>query len=161
GIEHPLVQKAISAIDAHYSDPHFTTRTLAEVLGVRQSSLDVMFKKELAQTPGDWLRRVRQERAAHLLSQTTKSVKEVWSGVGYSDASTFGHHFKDCFGMAPTVYRRNMFIPLRAEMLEPIRSSPTSGIHDRTKKRGACVLIVDDDDVVSRSTHHYLNERGF
>jgi CheY-like chemotaxis protein len=135
---------------------------MARALGIRQSSLDVMFKRAIGQTPGNRLRQVRLDRAMCLLQTTLKSVKEVWSESGYGDASTFAHHFKKRFGVSASEYRRNV---IRPRDTEPVHYRPVAHEVETAIQRPShprpCVLIVDDDQFVRGSTREYLAAHGF
>ena len=52
-----------------------------------------------------WLARLRAERAATLLLQTTLSVQEIGERVGWSDLSYFARRFRAHFGCSPSAYR--------------------------------------------------------
>ncbi|MBR4863911.1 MAG: helix-turn-helix transcriptional regulator [Oscillospiraceae bacterium] len=54
----------------------------------------------------DYLKKVRLERAAQLLTDTTLSVQDVCYAVGYSDKTKFFRHFKTLYGQTPLHYRK-------------------------------------------------------
>lgn len=54
----------------------------------------------------DILNELRYERARFFLLQTQLSIHEVADRLGYSDASNFGHAFRQWSGMSPRQFRR-------------------------------------------------------
>ena len=90
----------------HISSPTLSVDELAETMGYRRS---VFFKKVKAltgQTPADYIRTLRMQRAAELLRDETVTVAEVCYQVGISDPHYFGKVFKQQFGMSPKKYQQ-------------------------------------------------------
>lgn len=54
----------------------------------------------------DIVDKVRQRRARQLITQTSLSIDEIASRLGYPDQSSFCRHFKTWFGCSPARYRR-------------------------------------------------------
>ncbi|MBO9699920.1 MAG: helix-turn-helix transcriptional regulator [Sporocytophaga sp.] len=63
------------------------------------------FEKEFGTSPGKWLIQKRLEEARRLLSETPKTVSEIYLDLGFEDLSHFSHAFKKQFGVAPTRLR--------------------------------------------------------
>lgn len=63
------------------------------------------FRTDTGLPPMVWLARLRAERAATLLLQTTLSVQEIGERVGWSDLSYFARRFRAHFGCSPSAYR--------------------------------------------------------
>lgn len=82
---------------------------IAESAGVSCSELRVLFKRDLGHTPCRFLKRLRLERARHLLCAKPLSVKEVCGQVGYRDQSHFVRDFARAYGQSPRRYRREFF----------------------------------------------------
>ena len=56
----------------------------------------------------EYLKKVRIERAAHLLANTGLQVQDVCYEVGYTDKTKFFRHFREMKGKTPLVYRKSM-----------------------------------------------------
>jgi AraC family transcriptional regulator of arabinose operon len=78
---------------------------IANQVNLSPSRLRHLFKKETGKTPAQYLKNLRLQRAALLLTTTFLSVKEIANQVGITNTSHFIREFKRSFGMAPTLYR--------------------------------------------------------
>ena len=90
----------------HISSPTLSVEDLAEAMGYRRS---VFFKKVKAltgQTPADYIRTLRMNRAAEMLREETISVAEVAYQVGISEPHYFTRVFKQQFGISPKKYQQ-------------------------------------------------------
>jgi AraC family transcriptional regulator len=65
------------------------------------------FKKQLGETPYQFIMRRRMEKAKHLLKSTEYPLKEIASEIGYGYACNFSNAFKQHTGMTPIGYRNN------------------------------------------------------
>jgi transcriptional regulator GlxA family with amidase domain len=84
----------------------FTSRDLAARIHVTPARLRRLFKEETGVCLGEWLTEQRLLRAAHLLTNSHLSVKEITHSVGYEHPSSFIRAFERRFTQAPTLYRR-------------------------------------------------------
>ena len=64
-----------------------------------------LFKRETGLSPNQYLKQVRLNRAARLLTTSFLAVKEVMYMCGAKDASHFVHDFKKQFGVTPKEFR--------------------------------------------------------
>jgi AraC-like DNA-binding protein/CheY-like chemotaxis protein len=154
------VQQAVDVIDAHYAEPSLDPRTIANAVGLRLSTLDVVFKRELGCTITEYVREMRLERSAQLLITTNKTVKEIWVGVGYNHPSNFDHEFKRRFGVSPREFRARSIRPVAqrhyGETKHRIKEQP--GVPVPNNRR---VLIVDDDECTRWTLSTHLNAKGY
>ena len=79
---------------------------LAEVTSLSTFYLSSLFKTETGLPPGEYLRRLRMEKARHLLATSLLSIKQIMAMTGYNNRNNFAGHFKRSFGAAPSEYRR-------------------------------------------------------
>ncbi|MBQ3753181.1 MAG: response regulator [Prevotella sp.] len=108
-------RKLLDAMNAwlynHISDPMLSVDNMAEAMGYRRS---VFFKKVKAltgQTPADYIKTLRMNRAAEFLREETITVAEVCYKVGISDPHYFAKVFKQVFGISPKKYQQGTHIP--------------------------------------------------
>ena len=100
-----IVQKAITYMQDHFSDPGLTMNALAEYLQVSAVTLSVEFRNELDIRPSDYLTTLRMEKAKELLRETNMLIGDITLAVGYEDAHVFRRRFKQYTGMTPGQYR--------------------------------------------------------
>ena len=84
---------------------------LAISVNLSPSRLRQLFKREIGESPKQHLRRVRMQRAEHLLQTTFLSVKEVTFFSGFRDVSHFVRDFKKQYGVTPTGFRTRIQPP--------------------------------------------------
>ncbi|MES9851402.1 MAG: AraC family transcriptional regulator [Candidatus Thiodiazotropha sp. L084R] len=65
------------------------------------------FKKQLGETPYQFIMRRRMEKAKHLLKSTENPLKEIASEIGYGYTCNFSNAFKQHTGITPNGYRNN------------------------------------------------------
>ncbi|WP_331739378.1 AraC family transcriptional regulator (plasmid) [Streptomyces sp. NBC_00637] len=64
-----------------------------------------VFRDVTGTSPGRFLSALRLQEAKRLLINTTFSVADISSQVGYSSVGTFSSRFKACVGVSPSVFR--------------------------------------------------------
>lgn len=64
-----------------------------------------VFRDVTGTSPGRFLSALRLQEAKRLLLDTTFSVADISSQVGYSSVGTFSSRFKACVGVSPSVFR--------------------------------------------------------
>lgn len=85
----------------------FTIRDLALEFNLSPSYLQRLFKHQTGASMGEWLNEQRLQRAAHLLTNSYMSVKEIAHTIGYQHASSFIRAFERRFAQAPARYRKH------------------------------------------------------
>lgn len=93
-------------LDSHISSPTLSVDELAEAMGYNRSNFFKKVKSITGQTPADYIRTLRMNRAAEMLSQETITVSEVCYKVGISDPHYFAKIFKQQFGISPKKYQQ-------------------------------------------------------
>ena len=99
-----LLDKAVAAVSAHMIDSDYSVDALASDLCMSRANLHRKMRAIIGQTPTDFIRNQRLERAAHLLRTTSHSVNEISNLVGFSYASYFTKCFKEKYGVLPKDY---------------------------------------------------------
>lgn len=80
---------------------------LADTANLSPSHFSSLFKTQTGIPPGEYLIRLRMEKARNLLTIGLLSVKEVMALVGYDTRSNFVRHFRRYFDLAPSEYRKH------------------------------------------------------
>src|SRR5699024_167921 len=86
---------------------HIPVRQIAERFSVSETSLKNYFRGVYGQNISTWLREIRMNEAARLLSATKRPIAEISEQVGYSNQGKFAAVFKKQFGLSPLEYRRS------------------------------------------------------
>lgn len=66
------------------------------------------FKQATGLTPGDYLQRLRVSVAQQALADSTQSLEQIASEVGFADRATFAKRFKQLCGETPGAFRKRM-----------------------------------------------------
>ncbi|HPM31593.1 MAG TPA: two-component regulator propeller domain-containing protein [Chryseolinea sp.] len=103
-MDEKLIQKAIQYVEEKIGDADFSVEDLSHELAMSRVHL---YKKLLALTgksPLEFIRSLRLQRAAQLLSGSQLTVAEVAYQVGFNNPKYFAKYFKEEFGMLPSAY---------------------------------------------------------
>lgn len=98
-----MVLKVKGDIETRYLD--FDVEEEAEQIHFSRDYLSRVFKKEMGMTVGEYLLKIRMEKARSLLSVPGRyKIYEVCEMVGYNDKVHFSKTFKRYFGISPKEY---------------------------------------------------------
>jgi AraC-like DNA-binding protein len=103
------IAQAIAHLEVHYQDP-MDLEYLAQIGRMSKRSLMRAFKKAMGMSPISYLIQVRMAKAVELLRQEELTITEIAHRVGYDDSNYFSRLFNTTMGLAPTAYRRRLFI---------------------------------------------------
>ncbi|SHM58566.1 helix-turn-helix domain-containing protein [Flavobacterium xanthum] len=84
---------------------HFTTEELAEMTNLSLSSFKREFKKNYNDTPANYIRNKRLEKAAELLRISGERITDIAFDCGFNDLANFSKLFHDKFNNSPSNYR--------------------------------------------------------
>jgi AraC-like DNA-binding protein len=104
-IQDPQVQKAVQAMHEDCAR-QWTLDTLASHAGLSRTSLAERFRKSMGNTPLNYLRIVRMQKAMAALGGSQRSLEQIAQEVGYQDAFSFSKVFKRTVGIAPRAFRQ-------------------------------------------------------
>jgi len=116
GIQEPRIRQVIELMHTDFARD-WTLSDLAHEVGLSRASLAEKFRAAAGSTPGDYLRKVRVQRAMRLLSESNDGLDAIAVAVGYGDAFSFSKVFKKIVGVSPSRYRMQD----RAEQTSPFR----------------------------------------
>lgn len=86
-------------------------KDMAAHLGMSEAVFSRKFKRRVGKTPMRFVWDIRLERAASLIVQDQISLGEVAIRCGFSDQAHFSRKFKEAYGIAPRLYRKE---PMRS-----------------------------------------------
>jgi AraC-like DNA-binding protein len=84
---------------------------LAKRVNLSTKHFSYLFKAETGVAAGEYLIRLRMEKASQLLETSFLSIKQIMADVGYYNKSNFVRQFKRHFNVTPSEYRRRVFAP--------------------------------------------------
>lgn len=100
----PRKASIIEVIDAHLYSA-LTLDQLATLAGLSLSTFKREFQKHFNETPANYIRSRRMQKASELLIISDFSVSEISYQVGYDDSSYFSRLFSQTFNLSPSEYR--------------------------------------------------------
>ena len=105
-LSHPQLSKALAAMHAHPAKD-WSLDALADVAGMSRSSFAATFKREVGDSPGNYLSRWRVMLAQTMIHEGVP-LKVVAERVGYASQAGFLRAFKGVLGVSPTAWRRGV-----------------------------------------------------
>lgn len=102
---HPAVRQVMEWLDAHYRES-FTLADLARITGYHPGYLHRLFLRQCKCTPREYQERLRLNRAAFLLRDSSDPIVWIADSCGFSSASYFTQIFRKVYGIPPNEYRR-------------------------------------------------------
>lgn len=105
GLSHPQLRKALYEMHSH-PEANWSLEGLAHCAAMSRSSFAETFRREVGQTPGEYLMRWRITTAQALLRRGTP-LKLVGERVGYGSQAGFLRAFKEVVGVSPTAWLRH------------------------------------------------------
>ena len=94
----------LSLVEKKYGDPDFSVDELSEQVNMSRMQLHRKLKALTDQSPGEFLRRFRLERAKQLLSVEGTQVSEACFKVGFNNVSHFSKSFREFSGVTPSEF---------------------------------------------------------
>ena len=94
----------IAYIHRHYADK-LTLSEIAKAVGVSGREASRCFKKNIGQSPVEYLIAFRLNEAKKLLRESGLPIMEIGLRCGFSDSAYFGRAFRAAFGVTPGAYR--------------------------------------------------------
>lgn len=104
----PIVLEVEKYIKKNYGDENLSIEKLSNKLGISQTYLTRLLKKELGMSFIDYLTYIRIQNSIELMKEPSIKIYEISSLVGYSTQHYFSNVFKKHMGMSPNDYRMCM-----------------------------------------------------
>lgn len=103
--ENEFVKKVRLAIEINLSDEYFGVDQLSKKVFLSQSQLHRKLTALTGHSPNQYIRLIRTQKAGELLRTTDKTLAQIASECGFSDASYFGKVFRQEMGVTPVEWR--------------------------------------------------------
>lgn len=78
---------------------------MSDFCGLSISQLNRIFKKQTGMTSKNYIDSIKMQLAAEMLTENTRSIREIAEKLGYPDQYHFSRRFKELKGYAPQIYR--------------------------------------------------------
>jgi len=82
-----------------------SVKTIADRVYLHPVYLSKVFKSVTGENLGDYIIRMRMERALYLLKHTNRRIYEITSELGYQNPQYFSKMFKKYYGLTPAEFR--------------------------------------------------------
>ena len=102
-----FLDQAINSVRHNIDNSEYSVTLLASDVCMSRSNLYRHILSLTGQTPTDFIRTIRLEKAETLLRTTTKSIAEIADLTGFSSATYFTKCFKQAYGVLPKNYKRH------------------------------------------------------
>ena len=93
-------------VAVHENISSITPEKLAEITYMSYSEFRKIFKEYTGFSPSQYIQEVRINMAKEMLTNTSRSIKEIAFELGYENKDYFFTVFRKATGMTPTSYRR-------------------------------------------------------
>ena len=113
----PRAAEAIRLMEANIDAP-LTIARIAERLTLSQRGLEMVFRKALNRSPGDFYLKLRLQAARRFVVDTMMPMQEVAIRSGFSSHTAFARAFKQTHALSPRAYRLQRQFPFRAAIPE-------------------------------------------
>lgn len=99
--------EAVQYLNLNYKDA-VSLRQLAENMGIHYAYLSKVFKQDTGVNFGEYLNRIRVEKAKALIREGNYRIKEVYSEVGFHQYNYFFKVFKQIEGCTPVEFEKKI-----------------------------------------------------
>ena len=106
GEEAPWIERAKAIIRDQYASPNLSVQSLAEQLGISQTTLARGFKRSLHCNALDYLHQYRLRVAKKLMREETWGIQQISERTGFQNSVTFIRVFKKYEGITPGAFRK-------------------------------------------------------
>ena len=108
-IDNDFFNSFLELIKSNYSDSNLDIDRFAVELGLNRTNYYKKVKKITGQSPYEFIKNYRLEKAAEMLSTNKTQVNEVFLSTGFKSRSHFSKLFKEKFGVPPGQYYESKF----------------------------------------------------
>lgn len=102
--ERQLFDRFVQLVQENLTNPEYTVENIWKDLGINRTRLFNLVKETTGISLGNYIKRIKLERASELLLTTDLNIAEVAYNVGIESHAYFTRSFRAQFGMSPTEY---------------------------------------------------------
>ena len=106
-LDKQFIEQAMKVIEAHIDNPQFNITLFAKEMSIARTKLFAKMKAISGQTPSEFIRTIKLQRAAELLVNNPEyNVSDICELLGFSTPRYFSTCFKQKYGISPLQYRQ-------------------------------------------------------
>ncbi|MDI3320861.1 hybrid sensor histidine kinase/response regulator transcription factor [Pinibacter soli] len=102
-----LMNEVMKYLDENLTDTQLSVEALSRQVGMSRSSLYSRLLELTGQTPVEFIRSVKLDKAAVLLEKSDMNIAQIAYSVGFATPNYFAKSFKAKFNMLPSEYINN------------------------------------------------------
>jgi AraC-like DNA-binding protein len=110
-LKEPRLNKILQLIHQN-PERQWTLDIISDLVGMSRATLQRKFKAGIGVSPMVYIGRWRMAKAYQLLKYSNLSIEGIADGIGFSDARTLSHAFKDHYGDTPSQFRKKLEKPI-------------------------------------------------
>ncbi|MCT8341024.1 tetratricopeptide repeat protein [Flavobacteriaceae bacterium TK19130] len=99
-----FIKNALQTVEENLANPEFTVKDFQKAMGMSRMQLHRKLKALTQNSASEFIRDLRLQRAAELLSQNSTAVSDVAYDCGFNSLSYFAQCFKEKYGVPPSKY---------------------------------------------------------
>ena len=103
-----LLERILTYIDQSICEP-LTIAEVCQKFSISRSSLQLLFKENLDQTPKKYISDLKLEKSCQLIREQKYSISEISLLLGFNSIHYFSRAFTNKYNMAPSEYSKQMF----------------------------------------------------
>lgn len=101
-VDESFLKRVMETVETYMGDPDFSMEKFGQEVGLSRMQLHRKLKALTDESPGDFLRSMRLQRARRLLEARSGNVSEIAYEVGFNNLSYFSKCYREKFGILPT-----------------------------------------------------------
>ncbi|NIJ54442.1 hybrid sensor histidine kinase/response regulator transcription factor [Dyadobacter arcticus] len=99
-----FLNRTMAIIERYMAEEHFSVEVFGREIGMSRMQLYRKLQALTGQSPSDFIRTVRLQRAAQLLSANSGTVSQIADQVGFASHSYFSKCFQEQYGKSPSAF---------------------------------------------------------
>ncbi|MGN1313893.1 MAG: helix-turn-helix domain-containing protein [Lachnospiraceae bacterium] len=103
-----LLEKILSYIETNICEP-LTIAEICRRFSLSRSSLQMLFKENLDQTPKKYISDLKLEKSCQMIRENKYTISEIALMLGFNSIHYFSRAFTQKYHMAPSEYSKQMF----------------------------------------------------
>ena len=103
-----ILQKILDYINSNITKP-LTIAEICQAFSLSRSSLQILFKENLNQTPKKYISELKLEKSCELLRENKYTVSEISLMLGFNSIHYFSRAFTQKYGISPSEYAKQIF----------------------------------------------------